>query len=150
MEDKQRLHVGGHTDWMSRLPEQLLDVPLWNLAIPGKSETLGLLVSSQNMSGFLYNCPMLDCPHVSSGSHDSMSFCLDVSSPVLKSESRLLRVMDRLIPCWIRPCVSRWATTQVHRHPTWHSGAHNKRWRVHSLDGAMIVGPHNVRNSKFD
>ncbi|XP_041637991.1 PI-PLC X domain-containing protein 1-like isoform X2 [Cheilinus undulatus] len=45
-------------------------------------------------------------------SHDSMSFCLDVSSPVLKSEPRPLRMVDRLCPCWTRPCVSRWATTQ--------------------------------------
>lgn len=42
-----------------------------------------------------------------------MSFCLDVSSPVLRSEPCLLRVSDRLFPCWTRPCVSRWATTQV-------------------------------------
>ncbi|TMS11477.1 PI-PLC X domain-containing protein 1 [Larimichthys crocea] len=70
----------GNPDWMSRLPEELLDVPLWDLAIPG--------------------------------SHDSMSFCLDVSSPVLKSESRILRLIDRLFPCWTRTCVSRWATTQ--------------------------------------
>ncbi|TNM94014.1 hypothetical protein fugu_002190 [Takifugu bimaculatus] len=47
------------------------------------------------------------------GSHDSMSFCLDLSSPVLGSEPRLLRVTDRLAPCWTRPCVSRWATTQA-------------------------------------
>ncbi|XP_054629417.1 PI-PLC X domain-containing protein 1-like isoform X7 [Dunckerocampus dactyliophorus] len=46
------------------------------------------------------------------GSHDSMSFCLDVSSPVLESESRFLKVLDKLAPCWTRPCVSRWATTQ--------------------------------------
>ncbi|CAG10300.1 unnamed protein product [Tetraodon nigroviridis] len=65
---------------MSRLPGQLQDVPLWDLAIPG--------------------------------SHDSMSFCLDVSSPLLGSEPRLLRLADRLAPCWARPCVSRWATTQ--------------------------------------
>ncbi|XP_061533746.1 PI-PLC X domain-containing protein 1 isoform X1 [Phycodurus eques] len=67
-------------DWMSHLPEELLDVSLWNLAIPG--------------------------------SHDSMSFCLDLSSPVVKSESWLLKVVDRLAPCWTRPCVFRWATTQ--------------------------------------
>ncbi|XP_069377569.1 PI-PLC X domain-containing protein 1-like isoform X2 [Paralichthys olivaceus] len=41
-----------------------------------------------------------------------MSFCLDVSSPVLRSEPCLLRVFDRLFPCWTRPCVYRWATTQ--------------------------------------
>ncbi|XP_067358217.1 PI-PLC X domain-containing protein 1-like isoform X2 [Channa argus] len=46
------------------------------------------------------------------GSHDSMSFCLDVSSPVLRSEPCVLRVTDWLFPCWTRPCVSRWATTQ--------------------------------------
>uniref|UniRef100_UPI0037E84177 PI-PLC X domain-containing protein 1-like n=1 Tax=Semicossyphus pulcher TaxID=241346 RepID=UPI0037E84177 len=74
------MEVEGNPDWMSRLPEELLDVPLWNLAIPG--------------------------------SHDSMSFCLDVSSPVLRSEPRLLRMIDRLFPCVTRPFVSRWATTQ--------------------------------------
>ncbi|XP_034408800.1 PI-PLC X domain-containing protein 1-like isoform X2 [Cyclopterus lumpus] len=80
MEDERRLQLSGNPDWMSRLPEELQDVPLWNLAIPG--------------------------------SHDSMSFCLDVSSPVLRSEPCLLRAMDALVPCWTRPCVSRWATTQ--------------------------------------
>uniref|UniRef100_A0A3P9QGR4 PI-PLC X domain-containing protein 1-like n=1 Tax=Poecilia reticulata TaxID=8081 RepID=A0A3P9QGR4_POERE len=81
MGDNQRENVGeGNSDWMSRLPEELLDVPLWNLAIPG--------------------------------SHDSMSFCLDMSSPVLKSEPWLLRLTDRLFPCLIRPCIYRWSTTQ--------------------------------------
>ncbi|XP_034534067.1 PI-PLC X domain-containing protein 1-like isoform X2 [Notolabrus celidotus] len=81
MEEGQGLQPGRNPDWMSLLPEELLDVPLWNLALPG--------------------------------SHDSMSFCLDLSSPVLKSEPHLLRVIDRLVPCWTRPCVSRWATTQA-------------------------------------
>ncbi|KAM4710700.1 PI-PLC X domain-containing protein 1 isoform 2-T2 [Anableps anableps] len=81
MGNNQREEVGGgNSDWMSRLPEELLDVPLWNLAIPG--------------------------------SHDSMSFCLDVSSPVLRSEPWLLRLTDRLFPCWTRPCIFRWSTTQ--------------------------------------
>ncbi|XP_005452393.1 PI-PLC X domain-containing protein 1 [Oreochromis niloticus] len=81
MENKQREQLGGNPDWMSRLPEELLDVPLWNLALPG--------------------------------SHDSMSFCLDVSSPVVRSESCFLRLTDRLFPCCTRPCVYRWATTQL-------------------------------------
>ncbi|XP_077369877.1 PI-PLC X domain-containing protein 1-like [Festucalex cinctus] len=72
--------VHGNRDWMSHLPDELLDVNLWNLAIPG--------------------------------SHDSMSFCLDLSSPVVESESWLLKAMDRLAPSLIRPCVFRWATTQ--------------------------------------
>lgn len=38
MEDEERLPVGPNPDWMSRLPEGLLDVPLWDLAIPGKTE----------------------------------------------------------------------------------------------------------------
>lgn len=67
-------------DWMSRLPGPLLQVPLWDLAIPG--------------------------------SHDSMSFCLDMSSPLLRSEPALLRLMDRLLPCCVRPCIQRWSTTQ--------------------------------------
>uniref|UniRef100_A0A8C5G0Z3 PI-PLC X domain-containing protein 1-like n=1 Tax=Gouania willdenowi TaxID=441366 RepID=A0A8C5G0Z3_GOUWI len=78
MEDREPL--GPNQDWMSRLPEQLLDVPLWDLAIPG--------------------------------SHDSMSYCLDGSSPLLRSEPALLRLSDQLCPCWTRPCVERWATTQ--------------------------------------
>ncbi|XP_042369852.1 PI-PLC X domain-containing protein 1-like [Plectropomus leopardus] len=81
MKNKDRGQHGGNPDWMSRLPEELLDVPLWNLSIPG--------------------------------SHDTMSFCLDVSSPVLKSQPRFIRVSDKLFPCWTRRCVSRWATTQV-------------------------------------
>nr|XP_040026347.1 PI-PLC X domain-containing protein 1-like [Gasterosteus aculeatus aculeatus] len=80
MEDEERLPLGGNPDWMSRLPGELLDVPLWNLALPG--------------------------------SHDSMSFCLDVSSPVVRSEPCVLRAIDRLFPCWTRTCVSLWATTQ--------------------------------------
>uniref|UniRef100_A0A3B5MGB5 Phosphatidylinositol-specific phospholipase C X domain-containing protein n=1 Tax=Xiphophorus couchianus TaxID=32473 RepID=A0A3B5MGB5_9TELE len=81
MGENQREDVGGgNSDWMSSLPEELLDVPLWNLAIPG--------------------------------SHDSMSFCLDMSSPVLRSEPWLLRIMDRLFPCLTRPCIYRWSTTQ--------------------------------------
>ncbi|KAM9328214.1 PI-PLC X domain-containing protein 1-like isoform 3-T3 [Pholidichthys leucotaenia] len=81
MEDGQpAVAVVGNPDWMRCLPEELLDLPLWNLALPG--------------------------------SHDSMAFCLDVSSPVVRSESRCLRVTDRFFPCWTRPCVYRWATTQ--------------------------------------
>ena len=37
MEDEERRQLAGNPDWMSNLPEELLDVPLWNLAIPGKT-----------------------------------------------------------------------------------------------------------------
>ncbi|KAK2857099.1 hypothetical protein Q5P01_005834 [Channa striata] len=80
MADGRRRAGGGRPDWMSGLPDELRDVPLWDLAIPG--------------------------------SHDSMSFCLDVASPVVGSEPCVLRLTDCLFPCWTRPCVSRWATTQ--------------------------------------
>lgn len=38
MAEGERPQLGLNTDWMSRLPEELLDVPLWDLAIPGKTE----------------------------------------------------------------------------------------------------------------
>lgn len=40
MEDDERRRLGGNPDWMSRLPGELLDVPLWNLALPGNTEIL--------------------------------------------------------------------------------------------------------------
>lgn len=41
MADGERQQLGPNSDWMSRLPEELLDVPLWKLAIPGKTEDWG-------------------------------------------------------------------------------------------------------------
>ncbi|MCJ8730054.1 hypothetical protein PDJAM_G00113030 [Pangasius djambal] len=81
MADVWRSHLGSRcADWMSQLPAQLLDVPLWDLAIPG--------------------------------SHDTMTYCLDQFSPVLRSEPRILTVLDHIVPCVIRPCIKKWATTQ--------------------------------------
>ncbi|XP_061571665.1 PI-PLC X domain-containing protein 1-like [Cololabis saira] len=80
MATRARPRGEGNPDWMSVLPQELLDVPLWDLAVPG--------------------------------SHDSMSFCLDVSSPVLGSESCFLRLTDKLVPRCTRACVLRWGTTQ--------------------------------------
>ncbi|XP_062302989.1 PI-PLC X domain-containing protein 1-like [Osmerus eperlanus] len=77
----RRAKEGENADWMSFLSGKLVNIPLWDLAIPG--------------------------------SHDAMSYCLDRRSPVLKSESRFLQVLDRLVPCFTRPCVVRWATTQT-------------------------------------
>uniref|UniRef100_A0A3B1IKX9 Phosphatidylinositol-specific phospholipase C X domain-containing protein n=1 Tax=Astyanax mexicanus TaxID=7994 RepID=A0A3B1IKX9_ASTMX len=51
-------------DWMSTLPEELWDLPLTSLAIPG--------------------------------SHDAMSYCLDITSPLVRSESSTLKMLDRL------------------------------------------------------
>uniref|UniRef100_A0A8C9YUJ8 Si:dkey-66a8.7 n=1 Tax=Sander lucioperca TaxID=283035 RepID=A0A8C9YUJ8_SANLU len=73
------------TDWMSALPAELWDVPLTNLAIPGKCNT-----------HFLSRC-----------------YCLDINSPLVPSESDFFRLLDRLFSCFTRPAIFRWATTQV-------------------------------------
>ncbi|XP_029003654.1 PI-PLC X domain-containing protein 1 isoform X2 [Betta splendens] len=70
----------GYQDWMSALPEELWDVPLTDLAIPG--------------------------------SHDAMSYCLDINSPLVRSESNLFRLLDRLFYCFTRPLIFKWSTTQ--------------------------------------
>ncbi|XP_054644656.1 uncharacterized protein LOC129188340 isoform X1 [Dunckerocampus dactyliophorus] len=67
-------------DWMAALPEELWDVPLNHLAIPG--------------------------------SHDTMSYCLDINSPLVRSESDLFRILDGLCCCFTRPTIFKWATTQ--------------------------------------
>ncbi|KAM4629003.1 PI-PLC X domain-containing protein 1 [Polymixia lowei] len=69
-----------YEEWMSSLPEELWDIPISNLAIPG--------------------------------SHDAMSYCLDVNSPLVRSESDTFRLLDRLFYCLTRPAIFRWATTQ--------------------------------------
>ncbi|XP_074524968.1 PI-PLC X domain-containing protein 1 [Halichoeres trimaculatus] len=67
-------------DWMSALPEELWDIPLTNLAIPG--------------------------------SHDAMSYCLDINSPLVPSESDFFRLLDQFFYCFTRPSIFKWATTQ--------------------------------------
>ncbi|XP_003973947.2 PI-PLC X domain-containing protein 1 [Takifugu rubripes] len=73
------MEVNGE-DWMAALPEELWDVPLTHLAIPG--------------------------------SHDAMSYCLDINSPLVESESDSFRLLDRLCCCFTRPTIFKWATTQ--------------------------------------
>ncbi|XP_060774104.1 PI-PLC X domain-containing protein 1-like isoform X3 [Neoarius graeffei] len=46
------------------------------------------------------------------GSHDTMTYCLDQHSPVLSSEPWILTVLDHVVPCVMRPCIKKWATTQ--------------------------------------
>ncbi|XP_029939620.1 PI-PLC X domain-containing protein 1 [Salarias fasciatus] len=70
----------GSQDWMSALPEELWDLPLTELAIPG--------------------------------SHDTMSYCLDINSPLVRSESDFFRLLDGLFYCITRPTIFKWATTQ--------------------------------------
>uniref|UniRef100_A0A8C2JA49 Si:dkey-66a8.7 n=1 Tax=Cyprinus carpio TaxID=7962 RepID=A0A8C2JA49_CYPCA len=47
------------------------------------------------------------------GSHDAMSYCLDITSPLLRSESDTFRLLDGVFCCFTRPAIRRWATTQV-------------------------------------
>uniref|UniRef100_A0A671RSP8 PI-PLC X domain-containing protein 1-like n=1 Tax=Sinocyclocheilus anshuiensis TaxID=1608454 RepID=A0A671RSP8_9TELE len=46
------------------------------------------------------------------GSHDAMS-CLDITSPLLRSESDTFRLLDGVFCCFTRPAIYRWATTQA-------------------------------------
>ncbi|KAJ8253165.1 hypothetical protein GJAV_G00209830 [Gymnothorax javanicus] len=46
------------------------------------------------------------------GSHDAMSYCLDITSPLARSESDSFRLVDGLFYCLTRPVIYRWATTQ--------------------------------------
>ncbi|TSK42072.1 PI-PLC X domain-containing protein 1 [Bagarius yarrelli] len=72
---------GNNEEWMKSLPEELWNVPLTNLTIPG--------------------------------SHDAMSYCLDITSPLLRSESDSFRLLDRVFYCFTRPIIYKWATTQA-------------------------------------
>ncbi|XP_072540488.1 PI-PLC X domain-containing protein 1 isoform X2 [Salminus brasiliensis] len=47
------------------------------------------------------------------GSHDAMSYCLDITSPLVRSESDALRLLDGVFYCFTRPVIYKWATTQV-------------------------------------
>ncbi|XP_029564233.1 PI-PLC X domain-containing protein 1 isoform X3 [Salmo trutta] len=69
-----------YEDWMASLPEELWDVPLSSLAIPG--------------------------------SHDAMSYSLDINSPLIRSESDTFRLLDGIFYCLTRPAIYRWSTTQ--------------------------------------
>ncbi|KAM4701491.1 PI-PLC X domain-containing protein 1 [Discoglossus pictus] len=66
--------------WMSRLPEKLWDIPLYNLSIPG--------------------------------SHDTMTYCLDNTSPVDPQSPTVLCVLEKFAPCIARAIILKWSTTQ--------------------------------------
>lgn len=42
-----------------------------------------------------------------------MSYCLDLTSPLLRSESDSFRLLDRVFYCVTRPIIYKWATTQA-------------------------------------
>ncbi|KFP87403.1 PI-PLC X domain-containing protein 1, partial [Apaloderma vittatum] len=46
------------------------------------------------------------------GSHDTMTYCLDKRS-VSGNESKLLKYLNKWLPCIVRPIIMKWSTTQV-------------------------------------
>lgn len=65
---------------------------------------------------------MIDCnKNFTAGSHDAMSYCLDVTSPLLRSESDCFRLLDRVFYCFTRPIIYKWATTQARIHQIQHA-----------------------------
>ncbi|XP_029411986.1 PI-PLC X domain-containing protein 1 isoform X2 [Nannospalax galili] len=62
-------------------------------------------------------CPQLwDLPlhHLSiPGSHDTMTYCLSRKSPISHSQSRVLHVLGKVLPCVTRPIVMKWSVTQA-------------------------------------
>ncbi|AWP11397.1 putative PI-PLC X domain-containing protein 1-like [Scophthalmus maximus] len=58
----------------------------------------------------LWDVPLTDL--AIPGSHDAMSYCLDVNSPLVRTESDSFRFLDGLFYCITRPAIFKWATTQ--------------------------------------
>lgn len=58
----------------------------------------------------LWDTPLTDL--AIPGSHDAMSYCLDINSPLVRSESDFFRLLDGLFYCFTRPVIFKWATTQ--------------------------------------
>uniref|UniRef100_A0A3B4EQP7 PI-PLC X domain-containing protein 1-like n=1 Tax=Pundamilia nyererei TaxID=303518 RepID=A0A3B4EQP7_9CICH len=50
--------------------------------------------------------------HLAIPSHDAMSYCLDINSPLVRAESDFFRLLDGVFSCFTRPAIFRWATTQ--------------------------------------
>ncbi|NWI61577.1 PLCX1 protein, partial [Calyptomena viridis] len=47
------------------------------------------------------------------GSHDTMTYCLDKSSAVSGNESKLVKFLNKCMPCIVHPIIMKWSTTQV-------------------------------------
>lgn len=42
-----------------------------------------------------------------------MTYCLDKSSPVSVNESKLVKFLNKCLPCIVRPIIMKWSITQV-------------------------------------
>ncbi|XP_070113920.1 PI-PLC X domain-containing protein 1 isoform X1 [Equus caballus] len=84
------------------------------LSAPGGGGSLPRPVNADWMSAL---CPRLwDVPlhHLSiPGSHDTMTYCLNKRSPISHSQSWLLQLLGKLLPCVTRPMVLKWSVTQA-------------------------------------
>ncbi|NXQ99673.1 PLCX1 protein, partial [Sagittarius serpentarius] len=49
----------------------------------------------------------------STGSHDTMTYCLDKNSGVSGNESKLVKFLNKCMPCIVHPIIMKWSTTQV-------------------------------------
>ncbi|NWY53896.1 PLCX1 protein, partial [Chionis minor] len=47
------------------------------------------------------------------GSHDTMTYCLDENSAVSANESKLVKFLNKCMPCIVHPIIMKWSTTQV-------------------------------------
>lgn len=84
------------SEWSAGLPGSMLSVNQedWMSALPEE----------------LWDFPLTEL--AIPGSHDTMSYCLDINSPLVRSESDFFRVLDGLFYCITRPTIFKWATTQ--------------------------------------
>ncbi|NWX13103.1 PLCX1 protein, partial [Aegotheles bennettii] len=48
----------------------------------------------------------------SAGSHDTMTYCLDRHSAVSGNESKLVKFLNKCMPCIVHPIIMKWSTTQ--------------------------------------
>ncbi|XP_038442616.1 PI-PLC X domain-containing protein 1 isoform X5 [Canis lupus familiaris] len=100
-----RAHRGGHAGWPPMGGQ---------LSASGSFQSLPCTTNADWMSAL---CPLLwDVPlhHLSiPGSHDTMTYCLNKNSPISQTQSRLLQLLDKVLPCVTRPLVLKWSTTQV-------------------------------------
>ncbi|NXS75473.1 PLCX1 protein, partial [Pandion haliaetus] len=49
----------------------------------------------------------------STGSHDTMTYCLDKNSGVSGNELKLVKFLNKCMPCIVHPIIMKWSTTQV-------------------------------------
>lgn len=85
--------------WMTQLPNSLKDLPLINLAIPGKY---------LNKRQFQYFYLFILLPVFYAGSHDSMSYGINKRAKVAPDAEPVVNDVYKVLPCVVR----RWAITQ--------------------------------------